>query len=69
MPEDPSRTMSFHRPLATYINAFSSAGLGVTAIDELCSQRRGTVGIRSGAEDQAAKEFPVFLVITAEHRR
>ena len=69
MPHDPSRTMSFHRPLATYLNAFSAAGLGVIAIDELCSHRRGTVGIRSGAEDQAAKEFPVFLAITAEHRR
>ena len=69
MPQDPSRTMSFHRPLATYIGAFAAAGLGVTGVDELCSHRRGTKGLRYGAEDLAAKEFPVFLVLTAEHRR
>jgi hypothetical protein len=61
--------MSFHRPLATYIGAFAAAGLGVTGVDELCSHRRGTKGLRYGAEDLAAKEFPVFLVLTAEHRR
>lgn len=69
MPHDPSRTLSFHRPLSTYLNAFGEAGFGVIAIDELCSHRRGTIGSRSGAEDRAAKEFPVFLAITAEHRR
>ncbi len=69
MPHDASRTLSFHRPLAAYIAAFGTAGLGVIAIDELYSHRRGTIGSRSGAEDRAAKEFPVFLVITAEHRR
>lgn len=69
MPEDPSRTLSFHRPLHSYLNAFAAAGLAVTGCDELCSHRRGTKGTRYGAEDRAAKEFPVFLVLTAEHRR
>lgn len=69
MPEDPSRTLSFHRPLTTYLNAFAAAGLAVVGCDELCSHRRGTKGSRYGAEDRSAKEFPVFLVLTAEHRR
>ncbi len=63
-PADPTRTLSFHRPLSTYIAAFAAAGLGVIGADELCSHRRGTIGARSGAEDRAAKEFPVFLVLT-----
>ena len=69
MPADSSRTLSFHRPLSTYLNAFAEAGLAVVGCDELCSHRRGTKGPRYGAEDRAAKEFPVFLVLTAEHRR
>ncbi len=64
-PEDPTRTTSFHRPLSTYLNALGAAGLGVIAADELCSHRRGTKGARSAAEDLSAREFPVFLVLTA----
>jgi SAM-dependent methyltransferase len=64
-PEDPSRTMSFHRPIGTYLNAMGEAGFAVTGADELCSHRRGTLGQRSAAEDLAAREFPLFLVLTA----
>jgi SAM-dependent methyltransferase len=65
LPQDTSRTTTFHRPLATYLNACGRAGLAVVAAEELCSHRRGTKGPRFGAEDRAAKEFPVFLVLTA----
>ncbi len=65
-PQDASRTTSFHRPLQAYLNACGQAGLGVIACEELCSHRRGTKGPRFGAEDRAAKEFPVFLVLTAQ---
>jgi SAM-dependent methyltransferase len=64
-PKDASQTTSFHRPLSAYINACGAAGLAIVAADELCSHRRGTKGPRFGAEDRAAKEFPVFLVLTA----
>lgn len=64
-PEDPTRTTSFHRPISTYLSALGGAGLGVIAADELCSHRRGTKGARSAAEDLSAREFPVFLVLTA----
>jgi ubiquinone/menaquinone biosynthesis C-methylase UbiE len=64
-PDDTSSTASFHRPLNAYLNACGQAGLGIVACEELCSHRRGTKGPRFGAEDRAAKEFPVFLVLTA----
>jgi SAM-dependent methyltransferase len=63
LPHDPSRTTSWHRPLSHYLNACGAAGLAVTACDELCSHRRGTKGPRFGAEDRAAKEFPLFLAL------
>ncbi len=69
MPEDASRTTSFHRPLSTYLSSLGDAGLALIACDELCSHRRGTKGVRYAAEDRSAREFPVFLVLTAEHRR
>jgi SAM-dependent methyltransferase len=65
MKADRSATTTFHRPLSTYLNAFGAAGLGIIACEELCSHRRGTRGPRFGAEDRAAKEFPLFLVIGA----
>jgi len=63
--DDHSRTLSFHRPLSAYLNACGAAGLGVIAAEELCSHRRGTKGARSAAEDRAAREFPLFLVLAA----
>jgi hypothetical protein len=67
-PADPTRTTSFHRPLNAYLNACGESGLAVTACDELCSHRRGTKGARSAAEDLSAREFPVFLALTAIRR-
>ncbi len=64
-PADPSRTTSFHRPLSAYLSACGAAGLGVVAAEELCSHRRGTKGPRFGAEDRAAREFPLFIVLAA----
>jgi 2-polyprenyl-3-methyl-5-hydroxy-6-metoxy-1,4-benzoquinol methylase len=67
-PHDTSATNSFHRPLATYLSALGQAGFGVVNAEELCSHRRGTKGARYQAEDRAAKEIPVFLVLTAMRR-
>jgi SAM-dependent methyltransferase len=64
-PSDTSATTSFHRPLSAYIDACGKAGLGIVAAEELCSHRRGSKGSRSSAEDRAAKEIPVFMVLTA----
>lgn len=58
-------TLSTHRPLSAYLDACGQAGLGVVGCDELCNPRRGTRGQRFAAEDRAAKEIPLFLVLTA----
>lgn len=58
-------TVSTHRPLSAYIEACGQAGLGVVGCDELTNPRRGTKGTRFAAEDLAAKEIPLFLVLTA----
>jgi SAM-dependent methyltransferase len=68
MAADPSRTTSFHRPLSTYLTAIGQAGMAVVGCEELCSGRRGTRGVRWAAEDRAAKEIPLFLVLTAVRR-
>nr|MBA3847572.1 SAM-dependent methyltransferase [Planctomycetota bacterium] len=65
MPQDGASSSSFHRPLSTYLVALGAAGFGVIAAEELCSSRRGTKGPRYMAEDRAAREIPVFLVLTA----
>ncbi len=62
---DTSSTTSFHRPLNAYLNIMGKSGFGVIGCAELCSHRRGSRGPKFGAEDRAAKEFPVFLVLTA----
>src|SRR5690606_15012079 len=67
-PDDGTRTWSHHRPLSAYVNALGAAGVGVVALEELCSHRRGTQGRRSAAEDLALKEIPLFLVIVAQRR-
>lgn len=59
-------TYSYHRALALYLSALGAAGWGVVASEELCSHRRGSQGRRSMAEDRAHREFPVFLLLTAQ---
>ena len=58
-------TVSTHRPLSVYIEACAAAGLAIIGCDELTNPRRGTRGDRFAAEDRAAKEIPLFLVLTA----
>jgi ubiquinone/menaquinone biosynthesis C-methylase UbiE len=64
-PEASMETLSTHRPLSGYIEACGTARLGIVGCDELCNPRRGTRGHRFAAEDLAAKEIPLFLILTA----
>ena len=68
-PEASLQTISTHRPLSAYIEACGAAGLGVAGCDELTNPRRGTKGTRFIVEDLAAKEIPLFLVMTAVRLR
>jgi SAM-dependent methyltransferase len=61
-------TTHHHRPLSFWISAFGAAGLPLVACEELCSPKRGSAGARSVAEDAAAREFPVFLLLAGEKR-
>lgn len=59
-------TYSYHRPLAMYLNALGACGWGVIGSEEICSHRRGSRGRKAMAEDTAHREFPVFMVLTAQ---
>lgn len=68
-PEAEMQTVSTHRPLSAYIEACGAAGLAVTGCDEPTNPRRGTKGVRFAAEDMAAREIPLFLILTAVRLR
>lgn len=68
-PEAALQTVSTHRPLSAYIEACGAAGLGLVGCEEPTNPRRGTKGARFAAEDLAAKEIPLFLILTAVRLR
>lgn len=59
-------TISFHRPLQTYIKLLGKAGFGVTRLEEWISNRIGPKGKTFAALEQARKEIPIFLFLEAE---
>lgn len=58
-------TTSFHRPLQVYCKALAKAGFAVTALEEWISHKKSEKGPRAHAEDEARKEFPLFLMLMA----
>ncbi len=60
------KTVSFHRPLQDYFKALSSAGFVIVGLEEWISHKKSENGPRARAENQARKEFPLFLTIIAE---
>jgi SAM-dependent methyltransferase len=59
-------TLSYHRPLETYINALGEAGLAVNRLEEWSSKKISTSGPRAKAENTAREEIPLFLAIRAQ---
>lgn len=57
-------TVSFHRPLSTFVNFLSKNGFAVTRLDELISHKH-SVGARAVAENRSRREFPLFMVVEA----
>ena len=53
-------TISFHRPLSTYINSLGQCGFVVDKLDEI-TYEQGT----SRAEKRASSEFPLFMALRA----
>lgn len=63
---DPSATtMSYHRPLQTYVEQLAKHGFSVVGLEEWISHKTSENGPKSEAENRARKEFPLFLMIKA----
>lgn len=63
--KDSPTTPSFHRPLQHYFKALAKAGFAVDRLEEWTSQKESDSGPRRIAENNARKEFPLFLYIGA----
>ncbi len=61
----PVTTVTFHRPIQSYIKALAEAGLVVDAIEEWPSIRTSQPGPRAAEENRARREIPMFLAIRA----
>lgn len=58
-------TISFHRPLQTFIKVLVKHGFLVRRLEEWGSHKRTTEGPRRDAENLARKEIPMFMCIEA----
>jgi len=60
-----SFTLTYHRPMQSYISALVAAGFCVDAMEEWISNKNSLPGKRSKAENRARKEIPLFLALRA----
>ena len=60
-----SFTLTFHRPLQSYVSALVQAGFCVDAMEEWVSNKNSLPGKRAKAENRARKEIPLFLALRA----
>jgi len=58
-------TVSFHRPLQSYVKALSKAGFKVDRLEEWISHKKSQKGPRAEEEDRIRKEIPMFLMVGA----
>ncbi len=63
---DPDRfTVTYHRPLQSYIQALAKANLWIDGLEEWSSNKVSEPGKRSRAENRARKEIPLFMAFRA----
>lgn len=62
-------TISFHRPLQSYMKALRTAGFALTNFEEWISHKMSNSGPRAPLENRARKEFPLFLCVEARKIR
>lgn len=60
-------TLSYHYPLSHYAHHLKQAGFAIHDVEEWCSDKE-SMGKRAKAENQARKEFPLFLTIIARKK-
>ena len=58
-----SFTLTYHRPMKSYVSALVESGLCVDAMEEWISNKNSLPGKRSKAENRARKEIPLFLAL------
>lgn len=58
-------TLTYHRPLQTYVQAFAEAGLHIDMLEEWASHKTSEPGKRSRGENRARTEFPLFMALRA----
>lgn len=61
-------TWTYHRPLQSYFESLSRAGLCVDAMEEWQSHKESEPGKRARAENRARKEIPLFIAVRAVHK-
>lgn len=59
----PVSTVTWHRPIQTYVAAFAKAGLLIDALEEWTSLRESEAGPRAYEENRVRREIPMFLAI------
>lgn len=60
------QTISYHRPLQYYFKLLQKAGFAVERLEEWTSHKESDSGPRARAENDARKEFPLFLYLSAK---
>lgn len=60
------QTISYHRPLQYYFKLLQKAGFAVERLEEWTSHKDSDSGPRAKAENDARKEFPLFLYLGAK---
>jgi ubiquinone/menaquinone biosynthesis C-methylase UbiE len=58
-------TITYHRPLQSYVTQLAKHGFSVVSLEEWISHRKSEKGPREEAENRARKEFPLFLMVKA----
>ena len=58
-------TITYHRPIQTYIRLLAQAGLTIDALEEWPSLRSSQPGPTAAEENRARREIPMFLAIRA----
>jgi ubiquinone/menaquinone biosynthesis C-methylase UbiE len=59
------KTVSFHRPFQYYFKILSNNGFYISKIEEWTSNKISKPGPKKSSEDNARREFPLFLLIEA----
>jgi len=59
-------TLSFHRPMQSYINALAKQDFAVTRMEEWISHRESMKGPRQAAENKIRKEIPLFMMLESK---